>query len=161
MTSPFAPSSLSARTLLRGALAGAAGTTALNAATYVDMVIRGRGASSTPEQTVEAAADRVGVEIPGDEETAGNRVAGLGPLLGIAAGVGAGTVTGLLYAAWRPPVVVGAALAGVVAMAAGSGPMAALAVSDPRQWSASDWISDALPHVAYGLTTAAVLDLTA
>jgi hypothetical protein len=40
---------------LKGAMAGAAGTTALNAVTYMDMVVRGRGASSTPEQVVEDA----------------------------------------------------------------------------------------------------------
>ena len=40
--------------VLRGAAAGAAGTTALNAVTYLDMTVRGRGTSSTPEQTVEA-----------------------------------------------------------------------------------------------------------
>ena len=37
--------------LLRGAAAGAAGSTALNAVTYLDMVVRGRGTSSTPERT--------------------------------------------------------------------------------------------------------------
>jgi hypothetical protein len=38
--------------ILRGVAAGAAGTTALNAVTYLDMVLRGRGASSTPEESV-------------------------------------------------------------------------------------------------------------
>ena len=41
---------------LRGAAAGAAGSTALNAVTYLDMAGRGRGSSSTPEQTVQALA---------------------------------------------------------------------------------------------------------
>ncbi len=39
--------------VLLGAAAGAAGATALNALTYVDMAVRGRPASSTPETTVE------------------------------------------------------------------------------------------------------------
>ncbi|MGI8900330.1 MAG: hypothetical protein ACR2HA_05280 [Nocardioides sp.] len=36
------------RSVLAGVAAGAAGTTALNAVTYLDMAIRGRGTSSTP-----------------------------------------------------------------------------------------------------------------
>ena len=39
--------------LIRGALAGAAGTTALNAAGYADMAWRGRPSSSTPKQAAE------------------------------------------------------------------------------------------------------------
>ena len=65
--------------VLRGAAAGAAGTTALNAVTYLDMAGRGRGASSTPELTVEKLAEKAHVAIPGDEETRQNRVQGLGP----------------------------------------------------------------------------------
>jgi hypothetical protein len=45
---------------VKGAMAGLAGTTALNAATYVDMVWRGRPASSTPEQVIEELAKRSG-----------------------------------------------------------------------------------------------------
>jgi hypothetical protein len=30
--------------------------------------------------------------------------------------------------------------------------MAAMGVSDPRKWSVSDWLSDLVPHLAYGLT---------
>jgi len=26
-------------------------------------------------------------------------------------------------------------------------------VTDPRTWSAADWISDLLPHLAYGVVT--------
>ncbi|MCP9968874.1 hypothetical protein LUX57_29935 [Actinomadura madurae] len=43
--------------LTRGLAAGAAGTTALNLVTYLDMAVRGRPASSTPEQSVERLAD--------------------------------------------------------------------------------------------------------
>ena len=50
--------------LLRGAAAGAAGTAALNAATYLDMVIQGRGASSTPEQTIETVFGPAGRRHP-------------------------------------------------------------------------------------------------
>src|SRR3954463_7820491 len=81
--------------MLRGAAAGAAGSTALKAVTYLDMTVRGRGTSSTPEDTVEKLADKAHVTIPGDEETRQNRVQGLGPLTGLLAGVGVGIATGL------------------------------------------------------------------
>src|SRR3954452_7088049 len=74
-------------TALGGAAAGAAGTTALNAVTYLDMAWRGRPASSTPEDTVEKLAHTAGVEVPGDDETRSNRLAGLGPLTGPATGL--------------------------------------------------------------------------
>jgi hypothetical protein len=148
------------RNLACGALAGAAGTTALNAVTYLDMAVRGRGSSSTPERTVETMAERAGVGIPGDEETARNRVSGLGPMLGIAAGIGTGAALGVLHTGWRrPPLAVGAALATAGAMVAGDAPMAALGVTDPMSWSPADWASDAIPHVVYGVVTAATLRL--
>jgi hypothetical protein len=40
--------------VLHGAAAGAAGTTALNAVTYLDMLIRARPESTTPGQVVDA-----------------------------------------------------------------------------------------------------------
>src|SRR3954471_12477738 len=83
---------------LRGAVAGAAATTALNAVTYLDMAVRGRGTSSTPEQTVEKLADKVHVSIPGDEQTRENRKQGLGPLMGLVAGIGVGVLGGLARA---------------------------------------------------------------
>ncbi len=46
---------------------------------------------------------------------------------------------------------------GAAAMAGTDVPMAALGVSDPRTWAAKDWLSDAVPHLAYGLVTAAVV----
>ena len=51
-------------------------------------------------------------------------------------------------------------LAGLAAGAAGTtGPMALLGVTDPRRWPASSWVSDLVPHLAYGLVTAAVWEL--
>jgi hypothetical protein len=144
------------RRLLVGAAAGAAGTTALNAVTYIDMAVRGRPASSTPEQSVEHLSDSTGVDIPGDEETRGNRVQGLGPLIGLATGTGVGALYGLVVPGGRSvPVGWGTVLAAATALVAANGPMAALGLSDPRQWSASDWASDLVPHAAYGLVTAA------
>ncbi|MCL2734835.1 MAG: hypothetical protein FWE15_33080 [Actinomycetia bacterium] len=144
--------------LTRGALAGAAGTTALNAVSYADMVLRARPASGAPERTVSTLADKAGVEIPGDGSQKQNRLAGLGPLSGIAVGIGVGVVVGAAAAAGaRPPWWAQAPLAGLLAMAAADVPLAALGISDPRTWSATDWISDAVPHLAYGLATTAAL----
>ena len=42
--------------LAAGTAAGAAGTTALNLVTYLDVAARGRPSSSTPEVTVEKVA---------------------------------------------------------------------------------------------------------
>jgi hypothetical protein len=145
--------------ILTGAAAGAAGTAALNAVTYLDMTLRGRGTSSTPEQTVEAIEDRLPVSVPGDGETRENRVSGLGSLSGIVTGIGIGTVFGLLRrAGLRPPTPVGAVLVGLAAMASTDLSMASLKVSDPRTWSAADWLSDLVPHLVYGAVTYATLE---
>lgn len=144
--------------LLAGALAGAAGTTALNAVTYLDMAVRGRPSSSTPEDTVQKLAEITGIEVPGEGEKKENRITGLAPLMGIATGVAVGALAGLARAnGWRPPEALDALAIGAVALVGANGPMAALGISDPRTWSASEWASDAVPHAAYGWVTAAVL----
>jgi hypothetical protein len=143
------------RWLVRGAVAGAAGTTALNVVTYLDMAVRGRGSSSTPEQTVETISEKAHVPIPGDEETHGNRVAGLGPLMGLAVGVAGGMALGAVHATGvRPPLPVTALATAGGVMAGADAPMALLGISDPRSWSLPDWLSDAVPHAAYGFVTA-------
>lgn len=142
------------RTLTRGALAGAAGTTALNTMTYADMALRGRPSSSTPEQTVDLLAGKVGVGIPGEGEKREARLTGLGALNGIAVGVAVGTATAVLRRAGLAlPWWAGAVVTAGLAMAAGDLPLARLGISDPRTWSAADWLSDAVPHLAYGLVT--------
>jgi hypothetical protein len=145
--------------LLRGAAAGAAGTTALNAVTYLDMVVRGRGTSSTPEDTVEKLAATVHLPIPGEGDTRQNRVQGLGPLLGLAAGIGVGVLGGLARASgYRSAKPVGTALTTLVVLVAGNGPMTALGITDPRTWSTTDWISDLVPHLAYGVVVKTTMD---
>jgi hypothetical protein len=144
--------------ILRGAAAGAAGTTALNAVTYLDMVVRGRGSSNTPEQTVEAIEDQLPARVPGEGETRGNRISGLGSLSGIVTGIGIGTVFGVLHrAGLRPPFPVGAALVGLAAMASTDVSMTALRVTDPRQWTAEEWLADLVPHLVYGAVTYATI----
>lgn len=144
--------------VLRGAAAGAAGTTALNTVTYLDMVLRGRGTSSTPEDTVEKLSDIAGVAVPGEGDTRANRVSGLGALTGIASGVGVGVVLGIVRGAgWRPGFVPGTTAATLGALIGTNGPMTALGITDPPTWPASSWVSDVVPHLAYGAVTAAVL----
>ena len=144
---------------LRGAAAGAAGTTALNAVTYLDMAGRGRGSSSTPEDTVEKMAEKAHVSIPGDGDTRQNRVQGLGPLIGLVAGVGVGVLGGLArasgYLSAKP---VGIALTTTGVMLAANGPMTVLGVTDPRTWAAKDWISDIVPHFVYGVVLKTTMD---
>lgn len=147
------------RWMLLGAAAGAAGTTALNATTHLDMAVRGRPSSSTPEDTVEALSEVTHVPVPGQGETRDNRMSGLGPLTGVLAGVGTGALLGLARAmGWRPGGRAEAVAATLGAMIGTNVPMTALGVTDPRTWPASSWVADVVPHLAYGVVTAAVLD---
>lgn len=104
-------------------------------------------------------SDVIGLPIPGEGGKQDNRVAGLGPLLGIVAGVATGAVVG---AARGARLVDGraatAAAATVLGMLAGNLPMTVAGLTDPRQWSASDWLADLVPHLAYGAVTAVVLE---
>lgn len=137
--------------MLAGAAAGAAGTTALNAVTYLDMVVRGRPASSTPQVTVEKLASLMHIRVPGDDDTRQARLAGLGPLTGLVTGVGTGALLGCARAAgWRPSVLSGTVAATLGALLGSNGPMTALGVTDPRTWAAVDWAADIVPHLAYG-----------
>ncbi|MFD6952306.1 hypothetical protein A6A08_24665 [Nocardiopsis sp. TSRI0078] len=144
--------------LLRGAMAGAAGTTALNTVTYLDMALRARPASTTPETTVQRMEELTGARLSGagrDSEEDANRRSGIGPLLGITTGVVAGALYGAARSRWpRLPVSLLAVGAGVAANVGSTAPMAALGVTDPREWSAASWISDLVPHLAFGVVTA-------
>jgi uncharacterized membrane protein len=142
----------------RGLAAGAAGTTALNAATQADMVLRARPASGAPAELVSTAADRLGVDVPGKRGERTQRLEGLGALAGTGTGLAVGAVAGVLRAAGvRLPAAIGGPVLGVAAMAATDLPLARLGVSDPRKWGAADWAADAIPHLVYGVTTHAVL----
>ena len=43
-------------------------------------------------------------------------------------------------------------------MAATDGVSTLLGTTDPAQWAPKDWVSDAVPHLAYGLVTSATYD---
>ena len=134
----------------RGVLAGAAGTTFLNAVTYLDMAVRGRPASPVPDRAVDVMADRAGVSL-GEGETADNRRTGTGALLGLLTGMAAGAAYGLV----RPlapgvPRSVAALAVGLGTMAATDAGNVSLGLTHPRDWSAADWASDVVPHLAFG-----------
>src|SRR5487761_1657238 len=102
LTRPMTTSDL-LRGVLGGAAAGAAGTTALNAVSYLDMVARGRPASTTPDDTVDALSKKTGVPVPGDEKARASRVTGLGSLTGLATGIGVGALVSACGRARRRP----------------------------------------------------------
>lgn len=57
----------------------------------------------------------------------------------------------------RLPAVVGVVLLGGAAMLAADWPTKALGIDDPREWSSSTWLSNALPHLVYGVVATAVI----
>nr|QLJ96296.1 hypothetical protein HZU44_14955 [Micromonospora carbonacea] len=145
---------MSGTRLIDGAVAGAVGSAALNMVGYADMVLRARPASSTPEESARRVAGLTHVDL-GPEDRAANRRAGLGPLLGYGLGVTTGVVFALLAGHRRTPLPVAVLLLGGGVMAASDGSMTALGVTDPRRWSRTDWLSDVVPHLAYGMAAAA------
>ena len=137
------------RTLINGLIAGAAGTAALNAATYLDMAVRARGGSSTPEDTVQKLADGVNVSLGEEEEQAENRKQGLGALMGFGTGVGAALAYGAVTR-HRTSWPVGVLTLTALATLGSNVPMVAMGITDPREWSVSSWVSDIAPHIVYG-----------
>jgi hypothetical protein len=147
------------REILKGMVAGAVGTVALNVATYADMAIRGRPSSSAPAQMVSTLARFVGLAPAAQDggtqdQTAQNRESGLGALLGYVNGLGTGLAYGLLRAQLdEVPIPVASIGVGLTAMAASDVPLIALRVSNPKIWGVSGWLADVIPHLIYGLVT--------
>lgn len=150
-----------ARQLLWGAASGAVGTTALNAITYGDMLLRGRPASGTPAKAAGILADDIGIpslRTDNDDPKAKHRREAAGALLGYMTGVGIGMVAAVTLSRGNGDSLIrNGLLLGVAAMAASDGPIVLTGASDPRTWSPVDWLSDIVPHMAYGLATAASL----
>ncbi|GAA0396862.1 hypothetical protein GCM10009530_55560 [Microbispora corallina] len=145
--------------LAAGVAAGATGTTALNAITYLDMAVRGRPASGLPEKTVDTLTERLHVGL-GPEEDARNREQGLGPMLGILTGVGVGLAYGLFrHSVRRVNGPAAAAGVGLAAAVASNLPMTSLGLTDPRKWGIGGWVSDLIPHLGYGAATVAAFEL--
>jgi hypothetical protein len=134
-----------------GVIAGAGGTTVLNAITYADMALRGRPSSPVPARNVEQLAQRGDVSLGADEDSASARKEGLGGLMGLLTG----TAGGVAVAVARPltrglPTPVAAALIAAAIMAATNAGSVRLGTTDPRSWSAADWAADVVPHLGYG-----------
>jgi len=151
--------------LVRGAAAGAAGTTALNVIAYGDMLVRARPASDVPADVAGILAGEAGIGLlapKNDTESARVRRQAMGAWLGYTTGVAVGIIYGLAHPRLGRPSNLAAGLAlGLAAMAASDLPILVTGASDPRTWSLTDWISDAAPHLIYGLATAAVYELSA
>ena len=140
---------------VKALVAGAAGATALNAVTYLDMAVRARPASTAGEDSVSKIADLAHLPL-GKDESADNRKAGLGPLLGFATSA-ATAVTYVALGGRRLPIASSTVALTALAMVASNAPMTALHITDPRSWKAADWVSDLVPHLAYGWVTALTL----
>jgi hypothetical protein len=136
-----------------GIFAGAVGTVAINVVSTLDMAVRGRPASPLPGDVAQRLAAKAGISL-GEGEQTEHRREGLGSLAGYATGALAGAAYGVAYPVARhlPPVWRSAAV-GLTTMAATDGASTALGATDPRSWSAADWVSDVVPHLAYGAAT--------
>jgi hypothetical protein len=146
--------------LVAGVLAGTAGTLALEATSYADMLWRGRPPSELPATTVRVFLRRRGITLgaDGNDERDRHRESALAALGGYAVGLSVGIAGGLaLPVAQRLPRPVLALALGALAMAAGNlGPILA-GTTDPTEWDLPAWLSDVVPHVAYGAAAAATL----
>ncbi|MEV6025896.1 hypothetical protein [Streptomyces sp. NPDC052036] len=142
----------------KGLLAGAVGTVVLDLVGYGDMLPRGRPSSDVPAEVADRLAERTGVAL-GDGETRSSRDQAVGALLGYVIGLGIGGAYGLWrYRAGPPSLWTSGPLLGAAAMAGSDLPATALKVTDPASWPLTSWVSDAVPHLAYGLTTASVYE---
>ena len=152
---------------LRGVVAGAVGTVALNLATYADMAIRGRSSSSAPSQMIDKVTKQIHLPLSSQgvgaqDKTAQNRESGLGALLGYVNGLGTGVVYGLVRSQFdEVPALLAAPLVGLTAMAASDVPLVSLRVTNPKTWGLSGWLSDAIPHLIYGIVTVATYEAIA
>lgn len=152
--------------VVAGIAAGAVGTSALNVTTYLDMALRGRPESELPGKAAASVASAMGIDLSAGadgrraEEVAQSRTGGLGALMGYATGLGFGALFGLV----RPrvpdgPLPLVGALLGLGVMAGSDLPSIASGLTDPREWGPAGWLSDVVPHLAYGLATAWAFDV--
>ncbi len=139
----------------RAALAGA-GTLALQAATYTDMAVRERAASTMPGKAVAKLLSCVGADLEGDDDATAKRREALGTLFGYAAGMTVAAAAATLAPALirRSTLRAGLAIGGG-AMLAADAPLVGLGLTTPAEWPASSWAADVVPHAVYGLATAA------
>lgn len=147
-----------------GAAAGAIGTTVLNSTTYVDMLVRGRPSSSVPSKVAGKLAEKAGVQAISktEDEKAENRRSAAGALMGYATGLSVGLAYGGLRSLTGPlPKFLAAVGLGFAAMAASDLAATKTNVTDPQEWTPSAWLSDIIPHLAYGLATVGAFEALA
>jgi hypothetical protein len=151
------------RTIVAGAIAGAAGEMAIDVFTYGDMLARARPASEVPAKVAGRLAEGAGIELAqlGERpDKAENRKQAGGALLGYATAIGVATGYAVLRRfGLRLPMPVAGLAMGAAAMALSDTAATALRVTDPTTWGAEGWIADIVPHAAYGLAAAATLEL--
>jgi hypothetical protein len=143
-----------------GLLSGAVGTQALNIATYLDMALRGRPESPVPVKGARMVGEMAGIQaLVEDGEAAESRRKGVGALMGFATGISVGGAYGVFSPMLaRMPRGSKALLVSAAAMAAGDVPSVLSGLTDPKEWSAQDWLADIVPHMAYGLATVLAFD---
>lgn len=151
------------RTIVNGAIAGAAGELALNVVSYADMLVRARPSSSMPEEVAGRMADMAGIELskPGERaDIAETRRQASGALMGYGMAVGSAVVYALLRrAGLRLPVPLAGLAIGGGAMAISDATATGLGATDPSTWGVAGWLSDIVPHAVFGLVAAATLEL--
>jgi hypothetical protein len=149
------------RRVAQGAIAGVVGKAALDATTYGDMLVRGRASSGVPAETAGAAAEKLGLHRAFNPEKKKGRARreALGALLGAATGATAGVAYAIATGGRgiHPLAVAGPAI-GVSAMAAANLPATVTGATNPARWSATDWLSDVVPHLVFGAVVAATFD---
>ena len=120
--------------IVAGIVAGAAGTVALDVATYLDMAIRGRSASNAPAQLVDTVAKGLHLSFSSsNDQQAKNRESGLGALLGYVNGLGTGVGLWLASVAERHgSFTIGSYRVGLAAMVASDVPLIVSHISNPN-----------------------------
>jgi len=160
--------------IVAGLIAGACGTLALNTAGYLDMLVRGRPASRLPAEVAGKIADEIGLPLDfnidadtdGDDDDANDfssrlasRQEALGALLGYLSGMQMGVLYGMVRLILpRPPTWLAGVGLGSLAMAAANYPATRLGLTNPQTWDSADWMADVVPHMAYGVVTAAAFE---
>ncbi|MFL5625234.1 MAG: hypothetical protein ACJ788_06510 [Ktedonobacteraceae bacterium] len=144
---------------LRGMVAGAMGTVALDITTYMDMAIRGRSSSNASSELIHTIAEKIRLPLSSQDQTAQNRESGLGALLGYVNGLGTGSIYGMLRSRFGEiPIPLAGTIVGLTAMAASDVPLVTLGVSNPKTWGISGWLADLIPHLVYGIVTVATYE---
>ncbi len=136
----------------RGLMAGAAGTTALDVVTYLDMAVRGRASSDVPARTAARIAESMGLVLGENRSTAS------GALLGYADGVVTGALYGLLRSAARVPWPLAAVALAVSTLVVGEGTATRAGATDWSKWSLAQWIEDIVPRLVYGAVTSFAME---